>query len=283
MDGDHLTTTLLGGNTLDLSFFGNQPGDKWRLYFATGPCNPAIAVGPLLPTIPDPDGDGSFLRISAIFPYGFDGMTFRFAAVWGNGACGTSPGVGFTNCVTVVTAVGPPFGQLDDGTVESGWTVQNPTGSSDFFNNNFGPLPGSPISTVVDLRIAVLDFVTATPAFPATGVSNPNLGVDPTGNTPDIAGPGLIATIAPFTFPSGTFATTAAQYVEHSALVGTQPNGIGVHGWIQFPPGDPALLECGVDTTVPLGHSFLSADGYTTPAEQFLIPIGNSCIQVIIH
>jgi hypothetical protein len=278
--GDHLTTTLIGGDTLNLSFFGTRSGDKWRLYFATAPCSPAVAVGPVLSTIPDSDGDGTFLRINATWPSGFGGQTFRFSAVWGNGAC-SAPGVGFTNCVTIVTAQDLPYGQVDDGTVEAGFVVQIPSGSSDYFNNSFGPKPPG-VNGVVGLTLAVQDFVTAIPAYPTTGVSNPNLGVDPSGNTPDISGAGLLALVSPFTFPSGTFATTSGQYVSHTVSVpGSAMTGSSIHGWLQFPPGDPGLLAIGVDTSDfpgPQGQTFFSLDGYTSPAVQFSIPIGNAGI-----
>src|SRR5262249_54837875 len=135
MNGDHLTTTISGLKTLDLAFFGAKQGDRWRLYFNTAPCSPAIAIGPVLPTIGDSDGDGAYLRINATFPRGFGGQTFHFAAAWGNLSC-ASPGTGFTNCVTIITAPDPPFGTIDDCTIESGWFVQSPAQSSDYFNNS---------------------------------------------------------------------------------------------------------------------------------------------------
>src|SRR5262249_17871670 len=153
--------------------------------------------------------------------------------------------------------------RVDDGTIESGWVVGIPSGPSDYFNNSFGPVPGS-VNGVVALRIAVLDFVTAVPTYPTSGISNPNLSVDPTGDTPDIAGAGLLASVSPFTFPSGTFATTASQYVSHSVSVPAPAmTGSSIHGWLQFPPGDSGLLGCGADTSSVLGRSFESANGYT--------------------
>src|SRR5262249_35583604 len=92
--GDRLTTTVIGSDMLNLAFFGTKSGDKLRLYFNVAPCTPAVAIGPVLSTIPDGDGDGSFLRINALFPVGFGGQTFRFSAVWGN-ASYLSPGAGF--------------------------------------------------------------------------------------------------------------------------------------------------------------------------------------------
>ncbi|MFO0981963.1 MAG: hypothetical protein U1E76_09510 [Planctomycetota bacterium] len=149
----------------------------------------------------------------------------------GNAAC-SNPGAGFTNCVTVVTAR-PTFGVLDDGTIENGWVNSFPAGPSDYFNNHFG-VPPSNVNGVVGLTLAVLDFVTTTPSFASAGVSNANLAVDPSGQTPDVRGPGVLAVVAPFTFPSGTFATTSNQYVSHAVAVPGAALGSHVHGWMQF-------------------------------------------------
>ncbi|MFO0980560.1 MAG: hypothetical protein U1E76_02245 [Planctomycetota bacterium] len=260
--GDHLTTRVKGGDSLQLAFYGSKSGDKLRLYFNVAPCTPAIAIGPVLPTIPDPDGDGSYIRLNATWPSGFGGQTFRFSAVWGNPACG-NPGVGFTNCVTVVTGADPTFGILDDGTIENGWVVQFPAGPSDYFNNNFGDGTGK--NGIVGVTVAVLDFVTTTPSYASAGVSNANLGVDPTGQTPDIGG--ALAVVAPFTFTSGTFATTSAQYVSHAVGVAGGLLTTKVHGWVQFTPGEPGFLGIGADTSSPAnGLSGWSLDGYATPA-----------------
>jgi hypothetical protein len=271
-NGDHLTTTVAGGDTLNLGFFGSKSGDKWRIYFATAPCNPAVAIGPVLPTIADSDGDGSFLRINATFPSGFGGNTFRFAAVWGNGSC-LSPGAGFTNCVTVITGADPVYGIVDDCTIESGWVVQFPTGSSDYFNNSFGPKPGN-VNGVTGVTVALLDFGIATPQYPNVGVAKANTGVDPSGNTPDLGSP--LANVSPFTFPSLTFATTCSQYISHGVSVsGGAMTGPSIHGYVQFPPGDSGLLGVGADSSSPSqAASFYTLDGYSTPAISFFVNWG---------
>ncbi|MFO0982378.1 MAG: hypothetical protein U1E76_11685 [Planctomycetota bacterium] len=277
--GDYLSTAVRGGDTLQLAFYGSKSGDKLRLYFNVAPCTPAVAIGPVLPTIPDPDGDGTFIRLNATWPSGFGGQTFRFSAVWGNPAC-SAPGVGFTNCVTVVTLADLPFGNCDDGTIESGWVVQIPSGPSDYFNNHFGD--GSSQNGIVGITIAVLDFVTSTPAYPTSGVSNANFGVDPTGHTPDIGNP--LATVSPFTFTSGTFATTSGQYVSHSVSVAGGLLGTNVHAWVQFPPGDSGFLGVGADTSSPAnGCSFFTSNGYATPAVTFLVGTGNWGMRVAVN
>lgn len=268
-EGDRLTTRVKAGDTLNLAFYGSKSGDKWKLYFNVAPCTPAIGVGGILPTIADPDGSGSYLRINATWPSGFGGQTFRFSAVWGNGAC-ASPGVGFTNCITVVTSADPTFGVCDDGTVETGWVVQIPSGSSDYFNNNFGSGAGK--NGIVGLTISCLDFGTTSGGFPTSGVSNANTVVDPSGNTPDIGAP--LATVNPFTFPAGSFETTSGLYTSHAVAVPGGSLGSNVHGWVQFPPGDPGLLGVGGDTTQNNGCSFFSLDGYSSPAISFFVNWG---------
>lgn len=268
-EGDKLTATVKSGDTLNLAFFGSKTGDKFRLYFNVSPCTPAVAIGPVLPTIADPDGTGTYLRINATWPSGFGGQTFRFSAVWGNPAC-SNPGVGFTNCVTVVTSADPSFGICDDGTVETGWVVQIPSGSSDYFNNNFGSGVGK--NGIVGLTLSVLDFGTTAGGYPTSGVSNANLGVDPSGNTPDIGSP--LATVSPFTFPAGSFETTSGLYTSHAVSVAGGSLGSNVHGWVQFPAGDPGLLGIGGDTTASNGCSGFSLDGYSSPAISFFVNFG---------
>jgi len=144
---------------------------------------------------------------------------------------------------------------LDDGIIESGWNVQTPAGTLRLLQQQLRS-QARLREWRVALTIAVLDFVTAVPAFPSSGISNPNLAVDATGNTPDIAGTGLLATIAPFTFAPATFATTFAQYVSRPVSVsGSVMTGVSIHGWLQFPPGDPGLLGCGADTSYSLPAS----------------------------
>lgn len=185
--------------------------------------------------------------------------------MWGNAGC-LEPGAGFTNCITLIVAADLPFGEQDDGTVESPWLLQIPSGPLDFFNVNLGDGTGQPDRT--KLAVAPADFVTAVPAYPAAGVSNANLLLDPTGNTPDISGSGLLALVAPFTFPSGTKAQTSGQYISQPIFVPSAAMGSNVHVWTQFPPGDPGLLAIGADTSDPgCTTSFVSFDGYVTPAQ----------------
>jgi hypothetical protein len=267
--GDHVTTTVVAGSPVTLSFFGNQTGDRLRIFASTPSCGPGTPIGPALSALPDPDGDGAYLRVSAVWPFGYSGSTFQFSAVWGNEGCPVQ-GVGFTNCVTLINRT-EVFGIRDDGTIESGWVVQFPTGPSDYFNNDFGLVPPS-VNNVVALSLSVLDFVTAVPAFPQAGISDANLALDPTGHTPDMTGPGLLSVIAPFTFPSGSFERTSGQYTSHICPLPVPASSFvsHAHGWVQLTPGDSGLLGIGADQdTPPLGYSFETLDGYSSPAMSF--------------
>jgi hypothetical protein len=260
-EGDKLTTTVKAGDTLNLAFFGSKSGDKLRLYFNVSPCTPAVALGPVLPTAADGDGDGTYVRINATWPLGFGGQTFRFSAVWGNPAC-SNPGVGFTNCVTIVTDPDPTFGLCDDGTVESGWVNTFPTGPSDYFNNNVGDGTGQ--NGVVALNVCVLDFAGLFTALPGVGLSPAAYGVDGSGNTPDLAL--ALAVVAPYTFPALHFGTTSLSYISHPVAVPGTSLGADMHVWAQLPPGDSGTVGIGGDTTAPNGCSFWNADSYVTPA-----------------
>jgi hypothetical protein len=245
-----------------------------RLFLASAACVPIAPIGPVLSALPDPDGDGSYLRLHAQWPDAcIPAGTYVLTAVWGNMACDT-PTAGFTNCISINDRHWE-WGVGDDGTLESGWVVQFPAGSSDYFNNNFGP-PDRCVDGVTELVIAPFDFVTAVPAFPTSGISNANYGLDPTGNTPEMSGPGVLATVSPFTFPSGTFATTSDQYIHHAVSVPRSALGADVHGWVQFPPGEPGYLTVGAEeaSSNPAITSLFTLDGYTTPAVSFFVTWG---------
>src|SRR5262249_51971508 len=106
------------------------------------------------------------------------------------------------------------------------------------------------------------------PAYPTSGVSTANTGIDPSGKTPNLSGAGVLALVSPFTFPSGTFATTCSQFIDHQVSVpGGALTGPSIHAWVQLPPGDADKLAIGADTSsIPKERSLLTSDGYTTPA-----------------
>src|SRR5262249_13627 len=99
---DRLTQHVVSGDTLRLAFFGPQPGDIFLLALMNNSCLFSSFITGTIPTIADTDGDGSYQRLSFAWPSSALG-TFKFAAYWGNLSCTSSPGVGFTNCVTVIS------------------------------------------------------------------------------------------------------------------------------------------------------------------------------------
>ena len=156
---------MKAGDVLDVAFYGTHKGDLWKIYYALPDCTAVRGIS-VLPSLPDPDSDGSYMRVNFTWPIGFGGQTFRFTAAWGNPSC-NPPGAGFTNCITIISAPDPKYGSCDDGTIESGWLVQAPAGSSDYFSNNFGD--GSGQNGIVGLSIAVLDFA-GVAVYPTSGV-----------------------------------------------------------------------------------------------------------------
>jgi hypothetical protein len=261
--GDFFDMKTIAGNAFGLSLFtrhfGNPAGTLWLLFISfLG--TPIAPVGPVLPTIAAPGNEWRYIRLGANWPTGAGNLTINFVAI--AGAPGVPGSIAISNEVTVCSLGDPivTFGTWDDGTFESGWVVAIPAGSSDYFNVNYR----GPAVSVSNMDVAVMDFGTSVSAYPRAGVSPENLGVDASGNTPDINNP--YRNFA-FGFSAGTFATTAGQMTTQSfaAVTGSTPN---THSYIQFPVGDPGLLGVGGDTTGTFisGLSGWSLDGYSTPA-----------------
>jgi hypothetical protein len=134
--GDRDGTSVVIGRTVELTFFGPMPGDRFRLFVTTSACVPVAAIGPIFSTLPDPDGDGSYLRLRATWPDLLG--DFYLSAAWGNPAC-SDAAVGFTNCVDIYGVSHGDQARCDDGTIEAGWVAQIPSGNSDYFNNELIP------------------------------------------------------------------------------------------------------------------------------------------------
>ncbi|MFO0980850.1 MAG: hypothetical protein U1E76_03710 [Planctomycetota bacterium] len=152
--------------------------------------------------------------------------------------------MGFTNCITVVTRADLSFARATTAR-SSVAAVQMPTGSADYFNNSYPRrLPAAMAASCSSRWCAT----TVTPASPAAaGVSTANLAIDPTGNTPDLTGAGVLALVAPFTFPAGTSCQhLRAAGALHPVSVSALATGPSIHAWIQFPPAT-RLLRCGTD------------------------------------
>jgi hypothetical protein len=274
MCGDYCTVTRRAGDFTGLAFWGrlwrvNPPlCDTWLIFLSLFGV-PLFPVGPALPSLAcdscnDADNvrdDCCSIRIGATLPTGVGGFTFNFVAFAAcNGVAGT---VGMTNEVTLKTLPDPniQWGQYDDGSYETGWVVSIPSGSSDYFNVNFGSCPGITISS---LDMAVMDFGTSATAYPRAGVSRENLVVDASGNTPDL---GATYRDFPATFPAFTFVTTSGALLNYP-FAPFSPTTANTHQFVQFPPGDPGLLGIGGDTNSAFisGLSGWSLDGYSTPA-----------------
>lgn len=262
--GDFLTVTTQSGKELGAAFFGTKPSTKWMMFlsFLGTPIKPV--TGPL-PVIPD--SPGGYLRAGTTWPAGFGGLTLNFVAV--SGVAGSKGSVGVSNEVTIITLPDPQtsWGTYDDCVYEGGWVVSGIAGSSDYFNVNFkgsGPNPNN----ITDIKIAVMDFGTAFTAYPNSGAVAANLGLDGSGNTPDLGNP---YDTAPFPFPAGLFASTCGLMTQRTfapAIPWASVTGDNVHGIIQFPPGDPAILGVGGDSisTFISGKSGWTLDGYTAPS-----------------
>lgn len=98
--GDRLQQHIQAGESLRLSFFGPQPGDLFLLTFMSPVCTPLSFLQNPIPTLVDTDGDGSYQRLSFVWPSVLG--SFDFSALWANFSC-TNPIVGFTNCVKVIS------------------------------------------------------------------------------------------------------------------------------------------------------------------------------------
>src|SRR5262245_34877313 len=97
------------------------------------------------------------------------------------------------------------------GLMDSGWVVQFPTGSSDYFNLA-DPVyhgVGIPDSCVIDdkplcaIGVSVADFGSGR-TYATIGLFSPNIALDPTGLTPDLASP-ILAVSSPALSPPPLF------------------------------------------------------------------------------
>jgi hypothetical protein len=268
--GDFIRSTTRAGNDFGLAVFtsdyGNAQGTLWLLFLSfLG--TPIKKVGPVVPTLPvdDPLGgstrDYRFVRVGDVWPTGAGGITVNFVLY--AGAPGVTGSVKLSNEVTVHSLTDPnvSWGVWDDGTYESGWVVQFPTQSSDYFNVNFGSCPGF---TVNGSQLAALDFGTTATNFPRNGVTRENLGVDGSGNTPDLVN---FYVDTPAAFPSLTFITTSGALLQYN-YANFVPSTANTHQFTQLPPGDNGLLGIGGDNISSFisGLSGWTLNGYSTAA-----------------
>ena len=92
------------------------------------------------------------------------------------------------------------FGLNDDGLMDGAiWKVRQPAGSLDYVNCNFGTTTAD--KTITAIEIASWNLCGSTQCWGSVGLYAGNLGVDPSGNTPDPASPissAPVTIIAPF-------------------------------------------------------------------------------------
>ncbi|MEW6744714.1 MAG: hypothetical protein AB1486_18330 [Planctomycetota bacterium] len=264
--GDFTSLTRRLGQFYGLLYHTSCLGARWQVWLSSLGTPITKLTGKLFAI---PSGGGGYLRAGDFLPCGFGGFTYSFVGV--GGVPGVQGTVHISNEVTLILLPDPvsPWGIKDDGSIETGWVVSIPSGSSDYFSNWFYCCQ-TPFY-VTDFWVAVLDFGTTATSFPMSGVFAANHTLDPSGWTPDLSqGWG----VQPFTFVPLTFATTSGMYVTNDfpdipyATFGTDD----VHGVIQFPPGDSGWLGVGGDTTLTPAvcwGSTWTINGYTTPANRF--------------
>lgn len=260
--GDFTTVTVGAGGFYGIVYQSERSGVLWQVWLSFLGA-PLKKLSPTLFTFTS--GGGGFLRAGDVWPGGFGGLTFNFVAI--GGVPGVKGTVHISNEVTLKTKPDSGWGTKDDGSYEAGYVVSIPTGSSDYFNNNFNIGVGP--TTVKDYKLPVMDFGTAATSYPTSGVFGTNYGIDGTGYTPDLTAG---QAVAPFTFVPGTFATTSGQDTINDFAdfpYATFPTN-DVHGVIQFPPGDSGWLGVGTDTnsTITSGSCW-TLNGYTSPANRF--------------
>jgi hypothetical protein len=139
-----------------------------------------------------------------------------------------------------------------DGSLESGWVVGFPTGSSDYFNSRHDGLSGLAIAGA---SVGSADFGSGT-AYPRVGLYDANFTVDATGNTPDLA-TGTEANNVPgggavYNYVYGSFGGNYFPAVEPQ------------HVAAQLPPGDSGLLGIGNDDTSTTLFAGWTLDGYAS-------------------
>ncbi|MFN8549685.1 MAG: hypothetical protein U0527_17375, partial [Candidatus Eisenbacteria bacterium] len=153
--------------------------------------------------------------------------------------------------------------------IKQGLVVQIPTGSSDYFNVAHAVQPGIGNSDeVVDglpvtgISVSVADFGSGR-TYPTVGIFASNLGLDPTGATPDLASP-IVALASPPNPAPPLFTSVFFDTPEGTIAAGSTR----AHATLQLPPGDSGLLAVGGSSgTVPTGTSYFTSDGYATTAK----------------
>jgi hypothetical protein len=172
------------------------------------------------------------------------------------------------------------FGQKDDCFVDLFiWKVSNPAGPSDWFNVNHG-VPTSGVTSLTSTSVSSFDFCAIGACWAEVGIYPSNIGVDPSGTTPDVLTPLSNVTgssaCMPVAASDGTCPVSlydGADYTVDSAAAN------GVHVAAQWPNGDSCIwlgsdtdgIDSPCGTLIPNDgtHSLFTSGGYLSPAAQF--------------
>lgn len=175
---------------------------------------------------------------------------------------------------------GSCFGQKDDCFVDANiWKVQNPAGPSDWFNVNHG-VPTSGVTTLESASVSSWDFCGFGPCWANVGIYPSNLGLDPTGGTPDVTSPLSSVSGATACMPAGAAEGSCpmtvydgTDYTVDSAAAG------GVHVAAQWAVADSCIWlgsdtdgidsPCGLPIPNSGSDSLFTLDSYTTPGVTF--------------
>lgn len=171
------------------------------------------------------------------------------------------------------------YGVRDDGFHEGFfWKITNPSGSSDWFNVNFGTASattaaGAGGTSIVSVEMGISENCGTTQNWVQVGEHNPNLTLDPTGATPDTS--------------TGSFLTspTVAASQTHNAVYPATVYDIAdlpinttdiYHAAVGWQSGDTCLWiasdtdgtdpNSGCGSPFPNSWSGLAQDGYTNAA-----------------
>ncbi len=151
-----------------------------------------------------------------------------------------------------------------DGSADSCWKVSNPSTSSDAFNVDLD-------NRCTGLQVVAIcaEFCDTNPAAGAApgflSINPDNLGVDPSGATPDKLNP-CSAVVKPTGQP-GTFCTDIVAYNVPDKCLGSTDLHV-VQGWC---PGDASLWLCADSSGHCFAHSYFTTDCYATPALGFTV------------
>jgi len=189
---------------------------------------------------------------------------------------------GSTGCYPFCVCFGEADDNLMDGTI---YKVQNPSGSKDYYNvkvgSNVGPLGNNCATTMTQIEAASWDFCGSGPSWASFGVYPANTVLDPSGGTPDLANPVVLATTLSMAAGAGNWTYPATVYNFPDQQSSTNANLAALtnaHVAAQWASGDSCTWigsdSDGIDDntsssncgTFPNRTSYYTLDGYSTPS-----------------